>query len=159
MRRRSTGGEPAACPSPRFSDCSVVTDAYDQLQAYTLGHGDPAFIHQHVVDAGAAQRADAQTKPIGLTFALVGLCLHVEHGFTGRQVQKVHQQLARHKRAWPSFSIPASRGTMTAADVMAVPAGPLRDRAICAWCASVWDAYRDQHAAIKMLLREHRIQP
>ena len=134
-----------------------MTDAYDELQAYTLAHGDPAFIHQHVVDAGVAQNADAQTKAIGLTFALVGLYLHVERGFTGRQVQKVHQQLARQKQAWPSFALPASRGAMTATDVMAVPDGPERDRAISDWCAAVWDAYRQHHAAIKTLLREQQI--
>jgi hypothetical protein len=39
--------------------------AYDELQCYTLGHSDPGFIHQHVVDAWAAQHADERTKPIG----------------------------------------------------------------------------------------------
>jgi hypothetical protein len=29
-------------------------DVYDELSAYTLRHSDPAFIHQHVVDALAA---------------------------------------------------------------------------------------------------------
>ncbi len=32
---------------------------------------------------------------------------------------------------------------MTATDVMRAPPGPERDRAIDAWCASVWSAYRD----------------
>jgi hypothetical protein len=36
-------------------------------------HRDPSFIHQYVVDAFAAQQADEQTKPMKLTFALVGL--------------------------------------------------------------------------------------
>ena len=56
-------------------------DAYDRLQCYTLAHGDPAFLHQHIVDAWAAQHADDRTKPIGLTFALVGLYLHLEKGY------------------------------------------------------------------------------
>jgi hypothetical protein len=47
-------------------------DAYDELQCYTLAHPDPAFLHQHVVDAWAAQHADERTKPIGLTFVLIG---------------------------------------------------------------------------------------
>ena len=51
--------------------------AYDELQAYTLAHHDPAFIHQHGVDAETAQEADAQTKAIGLAFSLVLLYLHV----------------------------------------------------------------------------------
>ena len=76
--------------------------AYEELQCYTLGHGDPGFIHQHVVDAWAAQHADEQTKPIGLTFALIGLYLHVERGFSGRQVQRVHMILSQYERTWPS---------------------------------------------------------
>ena len=125
-----------------------LTAAYNELQAYTLAHGAPAFIHQHVVDAWAAQQADERTKPIGLTFALVGLYLHVERGFTGRQVQRAHQQMARHKRTWPSWTLPGERGELTAVDVMAAPAGPERDRAIDAWCESVWQAYREQHRAV-----------
>jgi hypothetical protein len=53
-------------------------DAYHELCGYTLTHGDAAFIHQHVVDAFAAQHADAHSKPIGITFALAGLYLHLE---------------------------------------------------------------------------------
>jgi hypothetical protein len=77
--------------------------AYEELQCYTLGHGGPGFIRQHVVDAWAAQHADEQTKPIGLTFALVGLYLHVERGFSGRQVQRVHMKLGQRRRTWPSL--------------------------------------------------------
>jgi hypothetical protein len=131
--------------------------AHQELQAYTLGHGDPAFIHQHVVDAWAAQHADEQTKPIGLTFALVGLYLHVEKGLSGRQVQRVHMELARRKRDWPSFPLPDKRGAVTASAVMAAAAGPERDRAIAAWCASVWAAYGDSHRAVAELLAQHGI--
>jgi hypothetical protein len=60
---------------------------YAELCGYTLTHGDPAFIHQHVVDAFAAQQADGASKPIGVIFALVGLYLHVERQFSGRHVQ------------------------------------------------------------------------
>jgi hypothetical protein len=53
-------------------------EAYHGLCCYTLAHGDPSFIHQHVVDAFAAQTADDRTKPIKLALALIGLYLHVE---------------------------------------------------------------------------------
>ncbi|MDE3155321.1 MAG: hypothetical protein KGN76_09465 [Acidobacteriota bacterium] len=129
--------------------------AFHELCGYTLAHGDPAFIHQHVVDAFAAQEADEETKPIKITFALVGLYLHVERGQTGRWAQRVHMQLAKRKHDWPSFTLPADRGAITAADVLAVPPGPERDRAIDAWCASVWAAYRDSHGAVEALLRTH----
>lgn len=128
--------------------------AYERLQYYTLAHGDPAFIHQHVVDAWTAQRAGASTRPIALTFALVGLYLHLERGRSGRQVRQAHMRLARRRRAWPSFALPHERGSITAIDVDAVAAGPARDRAIDAWCSSVWSAYAASHEAVAALLRE-----
>jgi len=57
--------------------------AYNQLQCYTLEHGGPEFIHQHVVDAWAAQYADENSKPIVLPFTLAGLYLHLEKGVHG----------------------------------------------------------------------------
>jgi hypothetical protein len=133
----------------------IEQDAYDELQCYTLAHGDPSFIHQHVVDAFTAQHADERTKPIALAFALVGLYLHVEKEFSGKQVQRAHMDLARQKRLWPTFPLPAKRGSMSAADVMAVPEGVERDQAIHAWCESVWQAFRECHRTVAdLLLRE-----
>ena len=103
-------------------------DAYDELQGYTLMLRDEAFIHQHVVDAWMAQHAHESTKPIGLTFALIGLYLHFERGFSGRQVQLAHMALGRRKREWPIFPLPADRGGITAVEVIAAPPGPERDR-------------------------------
>ena len=67
-------------------------DAYNQLRCYTLAHGDPASVHQHVVDAFAAQTTDDHNKPITLGFALIGLFLHVERQFSGRKVQQAHMR-------------------------------------------------------------------
>jgi hypothetical protein len=129
----------------------------DELCCYTLSLGDAAFIHQHVVDAIAVQKADAQTKPIAITFALVGLYLHVEKQVSGKQVQRIHMRLARKKRAWPKFPLPRERGAITASDVLAVPAGPERDKAIDVWCESVWAAFRESRQLVIDLLREHQI--
>jgi hypothetical protein len=52
-------------------------DIYTELCYYTQAHGEAPFIHQHVVDAFAAQTAKENDKPIKLAFALVGLYLHV----------------------------------------------------------------------------------
>lgn len=134
-------------------------DAYNELCAYTLDHAlrDAAFIHQHVVDAHAAQAADEHSKPMGVTFALVGLYLHVEKQFSGRRVQRVHMELARSKRQWPTLALPVDRGSMTALDVMAAPPGAARDRAIDEWCASVWNAYSATRQPIIDLLTQHGI--
>jgi len=132
-------------------------DTFAELCCYTLARGDASFIHQHVVDAFAAQRADEQTKPIALTFALVGLYLHVEKQFSGKQVQRAHMTLAQHKRPWPVFALPRDRGAMTAAEVLAAPAGSERDKAIDVWCTSVWQAFRESHQLVADLLRERGI--
>jgi hypothetical protein len=58
-------------------------EAYQELAAYTLSHGDPSFLHQHVIDAHGAQCAAAGDPPIQLAFALIGLYLYLERGFTG----------------------------------------------------------------------------
>lgn len=114
---------------------------YDELALHTLGHGDPSFIHQHVVDARATVHAGPETKPITVTFALVGLYLHVEKEWSGRQVQRAHMQMARFKKPWPAFDLPDDRGELTAAAVLAAEPGPARDGAIDAWFESVWKAW------------------
>lgn len=87
--------------------------------------------------------------------ALAGLYLHVEKGFSGREVQLAQGKLARRKGAWPSFPLPSLRGAITAADVLAGPPGEERNRAIDEWCASVWNAFRDpcREAVIDLLRR------
>jgi hypothetical protein len=132
-------------------------EAFDELCGYTLAHGDPSFIHQYVVDAFAVQRADERTKPIKITFGLVGLYLKVERRYSGKQVQRAHMSLARRKRAWPTFALPRDRGAITAIDVLAAPSGPERDRAIDAWCASVWEAFRDHHRTVAAILEQYEI--
>ncbi len=133
-------------------------EAYDELCAYTLTHGDPKFIHQHVVDAFAAQHATDASKPIGVTFALAGLYLHVEKGLTGREVQRAHMAMAKQKRDWPRFVLPANRGDVTAVDVLAAREGPDRDRAIDSWCKSVWSAFAPANRnTLIQLLAEYRI--
>jgi hypothetical protein len=129
----------------------------DELSCYTLSLRDATFIHQHVVDAIAAQNADAQTKPIKITFALLGLYLHVEKQVSGRQVQLIHIRLAKSKASWPACPLPNHRGAISAVDVLAVPPGPERDKAIDAWCESVWAAFHESRQTIVDLLRERGI--
>jgi hypothetical protein len=92
---------------------------------------------------------------IGVVFALVGLYLRVEKRFQGQQVQRVHQLLGRRKRTWPVVGLPKDRGHITAADVLAVPAGRERDQAIDQWCESVWSAFGANRQTIIDLLQEY----
>ena len=136
---------------------STEEEAYHEVSAYTLTHGDATFIHQHVVDAWAAQHAHAQSKPIGVFFALVGLYLHVERGFTGREVQRAHMKLARQPEAWPVGALPDGRGAITALDVVATDEGATRDAMISAWASSVWEAHVGSRTRVEGLLRRRGI--
>jgi hypothetical protein len=129
-------------------------DAYYELTCYTLVHSDPAFIHQYVVDAYAAQHADEHSKPISVAFALAGLYLHLERQYSGKAVQQAHMQLARKKKTWPRFTLPACRGAMTVADVVRATPGVARDEAIHRWSASVWTAWSASHEQVAEWVKE-----
>jgi len=130
-------------------------DLYNQLAFYTLAHPDPSFIHQHAVDAYTAQNADNTTKPIALVFALIGLYLHVEKGYTGKQVQRAHMQLANRSNTWPKLPLPAEHGNIRIEHVLAADPGPARDAMIERWCAAVWNASLASHSATAAIAREH----
>src|SRR5580700_1652061 len=95
--------------------------AFDEVYVYSMGR--PGFILQHVVDAFAVQTSNNERKPIGVVFGLVGLYLHLEKQFSGRQVQRVHMQLGRARREWPPIHLPEERGAITVADVLTASAG------------------------------------
>ena len=128
-------------------------EAFNELSYYTLSHADPAFIHQYIVDAYAAQHADEKSKPIKIAFALIGLYLHIEKHYSGKEVQKAHMRLAKKKKQWPLFDLPAHRGNIGVTDVLRAKPGPQRDRAIKEWSASVWEAWSESHAKVADLVQ------
>lgn len=132
---------------------TTAQDLYNELGLYTLAHGDGAFIHQHVVDAFVAQEADENTKPIAVVFGLAGLYLHIERGFTGRQVQLAHMRMAAKRKHWPQISLPEKRGEITIKHVLAAIPGTDRDAAIESWCGSVWKACHKSRLVIADLLK------
>ena len=125
-----------------------------ELTFYTLAHSDPAFIHQHAVDAFAAQTADANTKPITVVFALIGLYLYIEKGFTGKQVQRAHMKMARYRKEWPKLPLPEARGAVRIADVLAAGPGAERDAMIRCWCNAVWHAWQPCRNVIVALAKD-----
>jgi Family of unknown function (DUF5946) len=132
-------------------------EAYAELAAYTLSLGDPAFIHQHVVDTYGAQAHGATDKPIRLVQSLVGLYLHVDHRFTGRQVQRVHTLLADRRPVWPVLDLPLDRGMLTVLDVIQGVPGVERNAAIEDWTASTWVALSLHRTAVADFLAAHGI--
>ncbi len=129
-------------------------DLFNQLCFYTMNHGDPRFLHQHAVDAYAVQTADEFTKPIAVVFRLAGLYLYLEKGFTGKQVQRTHMQMAQCRKTWPRLALPVDRGHITVADVINHEPGLALDQAIHDWCVEVWNAYRASHTEIAALLKD-----
>jgi hypothetical protein len=119
-----------------------------ELSFYTLAKGDATFIHQHVVDAFAAQNATIDSKPIKIMFALIGLYLHLERGYNGREVQRAHMKLGTPRRTWSMPELPEHRGAIRVADVLAAAPGEERDLMIDVWCCSVWNAYEHMHSQI-----------
>jgi hypothetical protein len=152
MRCVSCGAE------ARDDDAAGCLGLYHELSAKTLSDRDPTFPHQLAVDAYAAQHAGAATKPITTAFALIGLCLVCERGFTGRQAQRAHMFLGRRRQDWPRFEPPADVGPITVADVLAAGDGA-RKEALRRWAASVWAAWRDQHERVAALIRDRFDRP
>jgi hypothetical protein len=138
---------------------TMTFQPYDELCAWTLSLGDADFVHQHVVDAHMLQHATADTKPVGIAFALAGLLLHLEHGFTGREVQRAHMKMGKAGGPWPRFTAPDARGSVTAADVVGATPGPERIAAIDDWCASVWSPWREHRPAVLEMLRARHVLP
>jgi hypothetical protein len=128
-------------------------DLYNELSLYTLQHNDPAFIHQYMVDTYAAQYADKNTKPITTAFALMGLYLHLEKNYSGKEVQKAHMQMGKKKREWPRFQFPKERGQITVADVLKAKPGISRDKMINKWSYSVWRAWSENQTKIAYWLK------
>jgi hypothetical protein len=122
----------------------MTPDLYNELSYYSLAHQGSDFIHQNVVDAFTAQTANSDTKKIALFFALAGLYLTLEKGYTGRQVQLAHLKMANCKDLIPKLLVPDDKGSITIEHVLMATEGNQRDRAIKAWCASVWGAYSNQ---------------
>lgn len=134
---------------------SSEQDLYDELVSYTLQLRDPEFAHQHVVDAYAVQNAGPGSKPIGIVFGLVGLYLYLERGFTGRQVQRAHMEMAQRRRHWTALPIPAEAGAgVRVGDVVAAPPGPERSGMIRRWCEAVWRDWQHVRTEIATIARD-----
>lgn len=138
----------------RFDASVACRELYDEVLYYTLSLGDRYFTHQLAVDAYAAQHVGPHTKAITTTFALVGLYLVWERGFTGKQVQRVHMALARKSREWPQFSPPTNRNWLTVQHAAESP-DEGKQEAIHDWSRSVWERWKYEEERIAELLGTH----
>ena len=121
---------------------------FGRLTAYNLQHASYDFRHQVAVDSYAAQHPGPPAKRVTLWFALAGLHLALDEGWTGRQVQVAHQQLSRLDKAGPDLDRLVGQSAMTVGDVMAARSGEERNTALMDWARVVWRAWSPCHAVI-----------
>jgi hypothetical protein len=122
---------------------------YNDLMCYTVANQDSAFIHQHAVDAYAAQHASGTTRNIAVAFGLIGLYLALEKGFTGKQVQLAHMQIARVRKDWPRLEPPTRPAGITVRDVLEAGSDAEKDRIIHEWMAAVWESWADRQEWVR----------
>ncbi|MDQ6833677.1 MAG: DUF5946 family protein [Chloroflexota bacterium] len=136
----------------RYNASPECRERYGELSAYTVTRGGAGFIHQLAVDTYGAQHVGEHVRPITVAFALIGLHLACERGYSGRQVQHMHTLLAQRSKTWPQFAPPAYTGAMTVLDVVRAPPGEGRDIMLRRWGQSVWDAWSQEHERVRALL-------
>jgi hypothetical protein len=139
-------------PDRKFNASGECRDLFNELSYYTLAHGDPRFLHQHAIDAYEAQHLRESGPTITGAFSLGGLCLALERGCSGRQVQKMHMRMANRSKDWPRFPAPTTVGALTVADVVAAEPGIERDQRIVDWCRSVWEAWSAEQPRVREML-------
>ncbi len=138
----------------RFNASSACLELQWDLSALTLSLRDKDFIHQLVVDAYAAQHSGANVKPVTTAFALIGLDLVFERGYTGRQVQKVHIALGKTRRQWPHFVPPSGKAALTVRDVLENVSRDSYAGWVYQWGKSVWDLWQAEHVEISRLVHQ-----
>jgi hypothetical protein len=162
------GDEPAVtCPGcglvlpsrhtdpPRCCNASgECLQTYSNLLCYTVSKQDLEFIHQHAVDAYAAQHAGGTTRNITVAFGLIGLYLALEKGYTGKQVQREHMRIARVRKNWPCLEPPRTPASLTVMDVLNAVNGPEKDALIRQWMAAVWESWADRQQWVRAMMRE-----
>lgn len=134
-----------------FNAALACRDLCYQLSFFTLALGDSDFVHQLVVDAYAAQHYGEGMKNITISFALAGLYLVWEKGYTGKQVQDIHKLMADRSKVWPRFAAPSHKAKLTIKDVLDVPDSK-KPEMIRAWHKSVWDIWLPQRDSIAELV-------
>jgi len=93
---------------------------------------------------------------------LVGLYLAVERGFTGRQVQQAHMELAGRTGKgfdWPRLEPPEPTWDMTVSDVWNTEAGEQREESIKKWAETVWRSWTHEHDRIRALCETWQLTP
>ena len=139
-------------------EATAELNLFHELSFYTLGHPNKDyFIHQHAVDAFAVQHLGEDTKIIKATYGLLGLCLYLEHGFSGKEVQHVHVKLSSDKSDWPNIQYPIQQIAYSIQTILNAPEGKHRDQEIRNWCELIWKAHQANQQPVRDWLKRRGI--
>lgn len=138
----------------RFNATSACVAKYHELSIYTLQLRDPEFTHQLIVDAYAAQHSSRQMPHITVTFALIGLYLVCNHGYTGKQAQRAHMILAHKTKSWPQFLPDDRKAELTVVDVIDC-SDNMKKEMIMKWAKAVWDSWKPEHQRVAQLVDKY----
>jgi hypothetical protein len=136
-------------PPDRLNASGECFQVFSNLQCYTVAKQDPAFIHQHAVDAYEAQHVGGTTRNITVAFGLIGLYLALEKGYTGRQVQLAHMSIAKTREDWPRLEPPDQPAFVTVMDVLCAGTDAEKDVLVRKWMDAVWESWADRHAWVR----------
>ena len=136
------------CPD-RFNASGECWELFSNLSCYTVSKQDAEFIHQYAVDAYEAQHAGGKTRNITVAFGLIGLYLALEKGYTGKQVQQAHMQIAKIRKDWPRLEPPVRPAQLTVMDVLKAPDGIKKDAMIRQWMETVWENWADRQVWVR----------
>ncbi|WP_211171022.1 DUF5946 family protein [Bacillus sp. DNRA2] len=141
--------------SDHYNALGECEKAYHDLSAYLIELLDMEFPTQHAVDAYGAQHSGKKVKNIRTAFSLIGLYLAIEHGYTGRQVQKAHMELAKRNIQWPSFNLPSSPYSYSVSDVLFAEKGTNRNEMLMKWAKDVWETWDHYHEWTREISRKY----
>ena len=135
----------------RYNASRACVGLFHELMVFTLTPQTYDFTHQILVDAYTAQHYRPDMKPVTITFALVGLYLVFERGYTGREAELAHMELGKKRRDWPRFSAPRAKAALTVQDVIRAGTENYREM-IMKWGRSVWDVWSMEHGKVAGLV-------
>ncbi|MGB7859193.1 MAG: DUF5946 family protein, partial [Acidimicrobiia bacterium] len=92
---------------------------------------------------------------LGVAFALIGLRLSLDDGWSGNQVRDVHRSLAAMALDWPEFAVPEQPATMTIFDVALADSEEAHADLVTRWAGAVWASWRARHDDIETLISQY----
>ena len=128
--------------------------AFSDLQSYTVSLQDPGFIHQHVVNACAAQHTGGTTRPITVAFGLIGLYPALEKGYTGREGERAHMRIAKAGNDWLLTDPPGRCAALNVMDVLQAGNNEEKDVIIRKWMSAVWASWAGRQQWVRVITDE-----